>query len=205
MISSDDSKFRKDLTLQDESKYKVPSWASFNDLGLADPLVATCKSLGFTKPTPVQRTIIPFLLQEEESHVLALAATGSGKTASFVLPILHRLALDPYGIYAVIVTPTRELAKQIHQQVLALGSCYRAQSVLVIGGLDMVRQSCELDSKPHFVVATLEDWQSCYEGRIHLGCRMFGMWCWMKPTVCLRPKADLKRTWRNFCCKHLYE
>jgi ATP-dependent RNA helicase DDX49/DBP8 len=138
----------------DDSKYTVPSWASFDDLGLADPLVATCKSLGFSKPTPVQRTIIPFLLREETSHVLALAATGSGKTASFVLPILHRLALDPYGIYAVILTPTRELAKQIHQQVLALGACYRAQSVLVVGGLDMVRQSCELDQKPHVVVAT---------------------------------------------------
>ena len=132
----------------------VPSWASFDDLGLADPLIATCKSLGFSKPTPVQRTIIPFLLQEETSHVLALASTGSGKTASFVLPILHRLSLDPYGIYAVIVTPTRELAKQIHQQVLALGACYRTQSVLVVGGMDMVRQSCELSQKPHIVVAT---------------------------------------------------
>jgi len=153
-IASGNDEMKNDLTLQDESKYTVPSWASFDDLGLADPLVATCKSLGFTKPTPVQRKIIPFLLQEEKSHVLALAATGSGKTASFVLPILHRLALDPYGIYAVILTPTRELAKQIHQQVLALGSCYRVQSVLVVGGLDMVRQSCELDNKPHVVVAT---------------------------------------------------
>ena len=142
------------LILSKDSKHTVPSWASFDDLGLADPLVATCKSLGFSKPTPVQRMIIPYLLQEENSHLLALAATGSGKTASFVLPIIHRLALDPYGIYAVILTPTRELAKQIHQQVLALGSCYRVQSALVVGGLDMVRQSCELDSKPHIVVAT---------------------------------------------------
>ena len=144
----------KQLILSVDSKYTVPSWASFDDLGLADPLVATCKSLGFSKPTPVQRMIIPFLLQEENAHVLALAATGSGKTASFVLPIVHRLALDPYGIYAIILTPTRELAKQIHQQVIALGSCYRVQSVLVVGGLDMVRQSCELDNKPHIVVAT---------------------------------------------------
>ena len=79
---------------------------------------------------------------------------GSGKTAAFLLPILHRLAADPYGIYAVIITPTRELAKQIHQQVLALGSAYKVQSALVVGGLDPVKQSCALDQRPHICVAT---------------------------------------------------
>lgn len=129
-------------------------WTKFEDLGLAEPLLTKCKGLGFKRPTPVQRTIIPFLLQEEKSHVLALAKTGSGKTAAFVLPILHRLAKDPYGIYAVILTPTRELAKQIHQQVLAFGSAYSVQSALVVGGLDAVRQATELDKRPHFCVAT---------------------------------------------------
>lgn len=133
---------------------KVAPWASFEDLGLVEPLINTCKSLGFKKPSPVQREIIPFLLQEASAHVLALAATGSGKTAAFVLPILNRLSYDPYGIYAVVISPTRELAKQIHQQVLALGSSYHVQSALVVGGMDMVKQSCELAKKPHFVVAT---------------------------------------------------
>ena len=67
---------------------------------------------------------------------------------------MHRLSQDPYGIYAVILTPTRELAKQIHQQVLALGSAYNVQSALVVGGLDSVKQSCALDQRPHFCVAT---------------------------------------------------
>ena len=123
-------------------------------MNLAEPLVETCKALGFQRPTPVQRTIIPFLLKEEKSHVLALAETGSGKTAAFALPLLHHLSKDPYGIFAVIVSPTRELAKQIHQQILALGSSYNVESSLVVGGMDMVRQACELDRKPHFVVAT---------------------------------------------------
>jgi ATP-dependent RNA helicase DDX49/DBP8 len=133
---------------------KVVPWASFEDLGLEEPLVDTCKALGFKNPSPVQREIIPFLIQEESAHVLALAATGSGKTAAFALPILNRLSFDPYGIYAVIVSPTRELAKQIHQQVLALGSSYNVESALVVGGMDMVKQSCDLSRKPHFVVAT---------------------------------------------------
>jgi ATP-dependent RNA helicase DDX49/DBP8 len=133
---------------------KVAPWASFEDLGLEQPLVDTCKALGFKNPSPVQRAIIPFLIQEESAHVLALAATGSGKTAAFALPILNRLSFDPYGIYAVIVSPTRELAKQINQQVLALGSSYNVESALVVGGMDMVKQSCDLSRKPHFVVAT---------------------------------------------------
>lgn len=137
-----------------EPEPELSPWATFADLGLAEPLVDTCRALGFKRPTPVQRTIIPFLLREQSAHVLALAATGSGKTAAFTLPILHRLADDPYGIYAVIISPTRELAKQIHQQILALGSSYNVESALVVGGLDMVRQACELDRKPHFVVAT---------------------------------------------------
>jgi ATP-dependent RNA helicase DDX49/DBP8 len=130
------------------------SWMTFEELGLAAPLVNTCRSLGFARPTPVQRTVIPFLLKEKSSHLLALAATGSGKSAAFILPILHHLSEDPYGIYAVVLSPTRELAKQIHQQVLALGSAYRVQSALVVGGLDAVRQSCDLDQRPHFAVAT---------------------------------------------------
>ena len=134
---------------------QLSPWADFNDLGLAEPLVETCRALGFKRPTPVQRNIIPYLLQEESAHVLALASTGSGKTAAFVLPILHRLSADPYGIYAVIVSPTRELAKQIHQQVLALGSSYNVESTLVVGGMDMTKQSTTLEHrKPHFVVAT---------------------------------------------------
>lgn len=134
---------------------QLSPWAGFQDLGLTEPLVETCKALGFKRPTPVQRHIIPFLLRQESAHVLALASTGSGKTAAFVLPILHRLSADPYGIYAVIVSPTRELAKQIHQQVLALGSSYNVESTLVVGGMDMTRQSSALEHrKPHFVVAT---------------------------------------------------
>lgn len=131
------------------------TWATFADLGLAEPLQKTCRSMGYSRPTPVQRCMIPFLLQNETQNVMCLAATGSGKTAAFVLPILQKLQADPYGIYCTILTPTRELAKQIHQQVLAFGTnAYRVQSVLCIGGLDLVHQSCQLDKRPHFCVAT---------------------------------------------------
>ena len=163
---------------QQQQQQKLSPWCTFADLGLTESLVQTCTALGFKNPTPVQRTIIPYLLQHHThadtrknsydndrnnnnssssapSHVLALAATGSGKTAAFVLPILHHLSYDPYGIYAVIVSPTRELAKQIHQQILALGSSYHIEAALIIGGMDSTKQSSLLQHRhPHFLVAT---------------------------------------------------
>jgi ATP-dependent RNA helicase DDX49/DBP8 len=89
-------------------------------------------------------------------HILTLSATGSGKTAAFVLPLLHLLSSDPYGIYAIVLTPTRELAKQIQQQILALGngSGWKITCALIIGGEDVTRQSLELSRQPMFVVAT---------------------------------------------------
>mmetsp|Transcript_7305 Transcript_7305/g.10784 ORF Transcript_7305/g.10784 Transcript_7305/m.10784 type:complete len:554 (-) Transcript_7305:29-1690(-) len=127
---------------------------AFSNLGLGPALVAACKALGFKKPTPVQKTVIPALLGDQKQHILALAATGSGKTASFALPIIQHLMVDPYGIYALVLSPTRELAQQVNEQILALGAKLDIRSCLVTGGDDMVRQACELSRLPHIVVAT---------------------------------------------------
>ena len=127
----------------------------FSDLGLTPQLVKACKELGFKKPTPVQQKVIPAILGGKgQNHILALAATGSGKTAAYALPILHQLSMDPYGIFAMILTPTRELAKQVNEQIAALGSGFRVTTALVTGGCDQVRQSCELARFPHFCIAT---------------------------------------------------
>ncbi len=77
----------------------------------------------------------------------------AGKTAAFALPILQKLVEDPYGIFALVLTPTRELAMQITEQVLALGAPL-VRVCTVIGGVDQTRQSVELGQRPHFVVAT---------------------------------------------------
>jgi superfamily II DNA/RNA helicase len=142
---------------------------TFADLGLSAPLVQACRKLGFKTPTGVQRAIIPFILKQPSTsanyssssnnnhhHVLTLSATGSGKTAAFSLPLLHELSHDPYGIFALILTPTRELAKQIQQQILALGSGsgWKITCALIIGGEDMTKQSLELSRQPNFVVGT---------------------------------------------------
>jgi ATP-dependent RNA helicase DDX49/DBP8 len=71
-----------------------------------------------------------------------------------VLPILQKLAKDPYGIFAIVLTPARELAMQISEQIVAFGSECGVQVSTVIGGMDLVKQGIEVDAKPHFIVAT---------------------------------------------------
>lgn len=83
-----------------------------------------------------------------------VSETGSGKTAVFALPILQRLSADPYGIFAVILTPTRELAMQIDEQIEAFGAPIHVRVSLIIGGEDFVTQSENLRKRPHIVIAT---------------------------------------------------
>ncbi|KAM7510178.1 hypothetical protein LguiB_009053 [Lonicera macranthoides] len=125
---------------------------SFSNLGLAEWAVQTCNELGMKKPTPVQHHCIPRILAGED--VLGLAQTGSGKTAAFALPILDRLAEDPYGVFALVITPTRELAYQLAEQFRALGSCLNLRCAVVVGGMDMLNQTQTLMQRPHVVIAT---------------------------------------------------
>jgi ATP-dependent RNA helicase DDX49/DBP8 len=95
---------------------------TFTTLGVVNWLVRACGALGITSPTPVQINCIPPILAGK--NVLGAAQTGSGKTAAFLLPILQVLSKDPYGIFALILTPTRELAFQISQQVEEIGRAH---------------------------------------------------------------------------------
>eukprot|EP00051_Salpingoeca_urceolata_P011663 m.144859 g.144859 ORF g.144859 m.144859 type:complete len:572 (-) comp17206_c1_seq4:55-1770(-) len=125
---------------------------SFADLGLHKWLVRQCSNLGLTSPTPVQRACIPAILRGRD--VSASAKTGSGKTLAFALPMLQVLSKDPYGIFAVVLTPTRELALQIADQFRAFGNGVGLRDAVIIGGVDMVRQSVQLSRRPHIVIAT---------------------------------------------------
>ncbi|EIN10921.1 DEAD-domain-containing protein [Punctularia strigosozonata HHB-11173 SS5] len=103
-------------------------------------------------PTEIQAACIPPLLQGEDC--IGNAKTGSGKTIAFALPILHRLSMDPYGIFALVLTPTRELAFQIAEQFAVLGGAINVRTAVVVGGMDMMAQAIELRNRPHVVVAT---------------------------------------------------
>jgi ATP-dependent RNA helicase DDX49/DBP8 len=125
---------------------------NFHELKLAKWIVNSCATMGMKKPTPIQKACIPAVLNGRD--VIGSALTGSGKTAAFALPILHRLSENPYGIFALVLTPTRELAFQIAEQFQALGAPLPVRDCVVVGGLDLMKQSIELDRLPHVVIAT---------------------------------------------------
>jgi ATP-dependent RNA helicase DDX49/DBP8 len=116
------------------------------------PSHSVCTSLGMAVPTPVQAGVIPAALAGRD--VIAIAQTGSGKTAAFVLPLLQRLAADPHGVHTLALTPTRELATQIAEQCVALGAGMPLGVCLVVGGLDPRPQALALAARPHIAVAT---------------------------------------------------
>lgn len=128
---------------------------TFTALGLSSNLVRSLSSLRITKPTPIQDSSIPLILSG--CDLIGGSPTGSGKTLSFALPILQKLSYDMMGGYAVILTPTRELAMQLHEQFVAVGEGAKMglRVSLVLGGLDMMKQATELSkSRPHIIVAT---------------------------------------------------
>jgi ATP-dependent RNA helicase RhlE len=127
--------------------------SAFADLGLAPALLRGVTDLGFTTATPIQGSAIPPALAGRD--VLACAMTGSGKTAAFVLPLLQRLAATPgRNTRALVLTPTRELAAQVHEHLASLGRHTKVSSVTVFGGVSPFPQERALRRGVDVVVAT---------------------------------------------------
>ncbi|KAG0068444.1 hypothetical protein BGZ89_004728 [Linnemannia elongata] len=137
---------------EEEEEPEFKSTLSFGQLGLASWLVNALKAMSITAPSEIQTKCIPEILAGKD--VIGGAKTGSGKTAAFALPILQKLSEDPYGVFAVILTPTRELAFQIAEQFNVLGKTINLKDVVVVGGLDMMTQAIALSKRPHIIIAT---------------------------------------------------
>ncbi|HZP38044.1 MAG TPA: DEAD/DEAH box helicase [Methylomirabilota bacterium] len=126
---------------------------SFADFTLHPDLLRGIAALGFESPTPIQRDAIPPVLAGRD--VLACAMTGSGKTAAFLLPILHRLIAKPRGtIRALVVAPTRELAAQIDEHRRDLARFTRVSGAAVFGGVGMGPQEQAFRRRVDVLVAT---------------------------------------------------
>lgn len=104
------------------------------------------------RPTGIQKGCIPKILEGRD--VIGGSKTGSGKTVAFAVPILQKWAEDPVGIYAVVLTPTRELALQIYEQFQAISAPQSLKPVLIVGGSEMRPQALALSKRPHIVIAT---------------------------------------------------
>lgn len=100
----------------------------------------------------IQREALPVAFQGKD--IIGLAETGSGKTGAFALPILQALLDNPQRLFALILTPTRELAYQIAEQFEALGATIGVKCAVIVGGMDMMTQAIALAKKPHIIIAT---------------------------------------------------
>lgn len=129
---------------------------SFKTLGLIEPLIRAVNEQGYTEPTPIQAKTIPIVLNGDD--LLASAQTGTGKTASFVLPILQKLSNRPRAGHnrakVLILTPTRELAAQVHENILEYGRHLSLRSAVVYGGVKINPQIKKLLSGVELLVAT---------------------------------------------------
>jgi ATP-dependent RNA helicase RhlE len=132
----------------------------FTDLGLAEPLLRAVREQGYDTPTPIQVQAIPAVLKGGD--LMAGAQTGTGKTAGFTLPMLHRLAATGHkrdargriAIRALILTPTRELAAQVEESVRTYGKHLPLTSMVMFGGVGMQPQIDRLKKGVDILVAT---------------------------------------------------
>ncbi|KAI7136954.1 ATP-dependent RNA helicase, partial [Hortaea werneckii] len=141
-----------DLPLSIQSSIDPSSTRTFLDLGLSPWLTASLNAMAIKNPTRIQSAAIPPILQGRDC--IGGSRTGSGKTVAFAAPILETWSRDPRGIYAVVLTPTRELALQIYEQISAVGARQGVRCCLVTGGADQKAQALELARRPHVVIAT---------------------------------------------------
>ena len=129
---------------------------NFEELGLNDWLLEALSYMGFENATPIQEKTIPAIIEGKD--VLACAQTGTGKTAAFILPILHLLADNKKkGVKAMVIAPTRELALQIEQQIQGFAYFTDLRSIAIYGGgdgADWDQQKKALSSGVDIVVAT---------------------------------------------------
>ncbi|WP_336294382.1 DEAD/DEAH box helicase [Bartonella sp. CB169] len=128
---------------------------SFDDLGLSTKVMKAVKSAGYTAPTPIQSGTIPHVLQRKD--VLGIAQTGTGKTASFVLPMLTLLEKGRARARmprTLILEPTRELAAQVEENFDKYGMNHRLNVALLIGGVSFEQQDRKLERGADVLIAT---------------------------------------------------
>ena len=135
--------------------YRYPLMTQFSELGLAEPILRAVSEQGYTNPSPVQAEAIPAIITGRD--VMAAAQTGTGKTAGFTLPMLQRLLAgnpsNPNRCRALILTPTRELAAQIGENVTAYSKYLNIKSAVVYGGVSINPQMRALRSGVDVLVA----------------------------------------------------
>jgi len=132
------------------------STPSFNELGLSQPVLRALADIGYTEPTPIQLAAVPIVAEGHD--LIASAQTGTGKTAAFTLPLIDDIGTREYGPgdppLVLILTPTRELALQIDENIREYGRYVETRTCVVVGGIAIGPQINRLRKGVDFVIAT---------------------------------------------------
>ena len=134
---------------------EAPLPVGFDGLGLSPSLLETLTQLGYEEPTPIQREAVPKLLEGRD--LFGQAATGTGKTAAFALPMVQRLKVgtcEPFGTSGLVLVPTRELAVQVAEAIHSYGKSLGVSVLPIYGGQDIGQQLRRLKRGVDVVVAT---------------------------------------------------
>uniref|UniRef100_A0A4W6FK41 RNA helicase n=1 Tax=Lates calcarifer TaxID=8187 RepID=A0A4W6FK41_LATCA len=138
---------------EDASQYD--DQLTFDDMNLSRPILKAVTALGFKQPTPIQKACVPVGLLGRD--LCACAATGTGKTAAFMLPVLERLVYKPrmsQVTRVLVLVPTRELGIQVHSVARQLAQFTSITTCLTVGGLDLKSQEAALRAGPDVLIAT---------------------------------------------------
>jgi len=128
--------------------------STFRETGLKEEILSAIEAMGFEQPTPIQEKTIPALLNSS-NDILALAQTGTGKTAAFGLPVLNQVDVSDKNVQALILCPTRELCMQISRDIESYSKKMRGlKTVAVYGGASITPQIKDIRSGGQIIVGT---------------------------------------------------
>ncbi|TPX33759.1 hypothetical protein SmJEL517_g03455 [Synchytrium microbalum] len=164
--------FREDFNISTKGGILPNPIRTWDEAEIPDRIKKVIISVGYTEPSPIQRVSIPIGLQNRD--LIGIAETGSGKTASFVIPLLSFIMELPalnednasLGPYAIILAPTRELAQQIEQETIKFATPLGFICVSIVGGHALEEQSFSLRNGAHIVIATPGRLKDCLDRRI---------------------------------------
>lgn len=126
--------------------------ATFNSLGLHDPILRAITNMGFEETTPIQEQTIPLAIEGKD--LIGQAQTGTGKTAAYGIPLVERITVESEQIQGIVLAPTRELAVQVAEELNKIGQYKGIYTLPIYGGQEMDRQIRALKKRPHIIVAT---------------------------------------------------
>jgi len=125
---------------------------TFNELNLSNPIIRALSNMGFEEATPIQEQTIPLAMQGKD--LIGQAQTGTGKTAAFGIPLVEKATNNQTQPQALVLTPTRELAVQVAEELNKIGQYNGVRTIPIYGGQDIERQIRALKKKPQMIVAT---------------------------------------------------